>query len=196
MRIVLSLVLLLATAAGASATPISYTDTGFGSGTLNGVAFGGAAPLAFTITALGDTANRLSCGGACLSNDNTSASITITGLGTFAFVTPTRFFANVGIVGFSRAGVGGADLFDGPNIPAWDMLTSLGPIAGTGTLLQWGNAPVVTSGGTLVFNNGSSAATFTATVGPQSTVPEPATLLLLGSGLVATSLRQRLKKRA
>ena len=195
MRIVLSLVLLLATAAGASATPISYTDTGFGSGTLNGVAFGAGGPLAFTITALGDTANVISCGGSCLYNENTSASIAITGLGTLNFVTATRFFANVGIVGFSRGGGGGLDLYNGPLIPPWDMLTSLGPIAGTGNLIQWGNSPVVTNGGVLVFNNGSSAATFTATVG-QSTVPEPTTLLLLGSGLAVARLRQRFKKRA
>ena len=73
----LSAVLLAVCASVASATPISYTHTGIGSGTLNGVLFGAAAPIAFTINATSDTTTLQSCGGACLFNDNTSASITI-----------------------------------------------------------------------------------------------------------------------
>ena len=68
--------LTLLVAASAQATPITYVHTGAGSGTLAGQSFGALAPLAFTITAVGDTDNIASCGGACLYNDNTSASIT------------------------------------------------------------------------------------------------------------------------
>jgi hypothetical protein len=180
----------------AAAVPITYVHTGVGSGTLSGVGFGAETPLAFTITAVGDTDNVVSCGSTCLFNDNITASIDITGLGTFDFLTATRFFVNngTGVVGFSRAGSGGADLFDGPAVPVWDMLSSLGPIAGFGDLMQWSFSPVLTTGGVLSFNSSTTESTFTATVGGP-TVPEPATLLLLGGGLAA-GLQRRLRKRA
>lgn len=177
----------LLAAGSAFAVPITYVHTGSGSGTLGDHHFGDLAPVAFTINALGDTANVQSCGGGCLYNDNTSASITISGLGTFDFITPTRYFSNVGVVGFSRADSGGLDLFDGPADPVgWDMVSSKGPIAGTGTLLQWSLPPVDTSGGVLVFMDGNSDSTFQAAV-----VPEPSTVALLLGALPLVALATR-----
>lgn len=173
---------MLAMGSAAQAVEIHYTHTGFGSGTLDGTAFGAVAPVAFTITAVGDTANIASCGGACLYNDNLSASIAIAGVGSFDFITATRYFSNNGKVGFSRAGEHGQDLYNGPALVAWDMASSVGPIVGTGQLMQWGSPnPVVdTTGGVLEFRNGYSEATFSATVGA---VPEPSTVMLMGAGL-------------
>lgn len=167
-------------AGSASATPITYVHTGSGSGSIGEVSFGALAPVAFTINATGDTANVQSCGGGCLFNDNLSASITIAGVGTFNFITPTRFFSNVGIVGFSRAS--GSDLFNGPTVVSWDMISSIGPVLGSGFLIQWGLSSVLTDGGTLFFNNGETNASFTATVGAQ--VPEPMTLWLVAMALL------------
>src|SRR5688572_22144915 len=134
---------------------ITFTHTGTGTGTLGGVCFG---PAAFSITGVGNTDARQSFTGGFFI-DHTSASIAIAGLGTLDFVTGTRTFFNdsTNTPGFSRgSGVGGADLYNGPTtvlLDGWDMLTSVGPFAGTMNLLQWSSSPVNTSGGVLVFNS-------------------------------------------
>ncbi|HEV7454374.1 MAG TPA: PEP-CTERM sorting domain-containing protein [Candidatus Saccharimonadales bacterium] len=189
---------LFALAGGASAGPITYVQTGSGSGTLGGVAFGLQAPLSFTITAVGDTAKVVSCGVACLSNDSVTASILILGLGTFDFTSATRFFANASVsaIGFSRGGVGGgSDLFNLMNAGPYDMVSSFGPIIGTASLVQWNDGAVVTTGGVLVFNDGTSSSTFTATEG-LGKIPEPITLSLFGAGLAGAIATRRRKKKA
>jgi hypothetical protein len=178
------------------AMPITFIHQGSGSGTLDGAAFGQSA---FTITAFGDTDNVETYSSGFFI-DHISASIDIDGLGIFNIFTATRTFVNnlQSIVGFSRAGINGADLFNGPNnalFNTWDMLSSIGPILGSASLLQWINNPqILTDGGILFFNNGVSDALFEATV-----VPIPASILLLGSGLVGLlGVRKKkiLKKKA
>jgi PEP-CTERM motif len=170
-------------AAPSFATPITFIHQGFGSGTLDGTAFGGRE---FRITATGDTNDRGSFGDGFFIN-HVSATISIASLGDFKFITATRTFVNndLDLVGFSLAT--GSDLFNGPMDVAfgkWDMLTSIGPINGPGELLQWSLVvpPVSTSGGVLVFNDGDPNAHFRADVG-RVAVPEPGTLTLLGLAL-------------
>jgi len=170
----------------ASAAPITFVHEGSGSGTLDGVAFSAL----FTITASGDTNNRIGFGSGWYIG-HTASTINIDGVGSFDFVTSTRTFVNNGaqLVGFSRGDAdGGSDLFNGPVNDAfggWDMTTSIGPISGGGDLLQWGSTPaVVTTGGVLFFDDFFTDARFTATV-----VPAPATLLGL-VGLAATRRRR------
>jgi len=175
--------LLMAFACSSFGSLITFTDITTASGTIGSTSFTSAL---ITISAVGDTSNIQSFSGGFSINDD-SASITINGLGTFPFITGTRFFVNNlnETPGFSRAT--GADLIDGPTDPAfssWNMLTSIGPITGdTGQILQWTLIPVLTSGGVLVLDNAyPTDITFSAQVG--APVPEPGTLLLLATGLL------------
>ena len=83
---------------------------------------------------------------------------------------------------FSFTGLGGtfSDSFAG-----YDLRTAIGPITAIGGIGRDFSQEVNTSLGVLRFNSdivGSSEGTFTATV---TTVPEPGSLLLLGTGLVS-----------
>jgi len=182
----LALTLLVLTPAEAPADILMFTHTGSGSGSLDGEPF----PLSdFIITAYVDTDDRQGFSSGWFI-DHLSASISIDGLGDLDILTPTRHFVNnsAQLVGFSRAGSSGADLFNGPSHPdfgTWDMLGPIGPISGDAYLLQWDRDPLInTTGGILIFADGSSDAVFTA-------IPEPATLGMLVVGGLALMLRRR-----
>jgi hypothetical protein len=186
------LFLIIATfVANSFGSPITFTYTGTGSGSIGGSAFGDSA---FSITGLGDTTNRQTLTGGFVI-DHSSASIAIVGVGSFSFVTSTRTFFNEfsDLAGFSRGGALGSDLFYGPAtvlLDGWNMLTSIGPVAGNTSLLQWALLPVITSGGQLLFNDGTAPGTFTAVV--SGSVPDTSsTLLLLACALVGLGVLRR-----
>lgn len=173
---------------------ITFTLTGHGSGSIAGNPF---SDVDFTVTATGDTANRQSLLGFAYFIDNDTASINISGIGDYTFSTATRFFVNNAnnYVGFSHAGSLGADLFANQNaaFASWDMLSSIGPVTGTGVTLQWDFSPVVTSGGILLFADDYSATdtrTFQAVL---SAVPEPEiyAMLLIGLGFLGFVARRQ-----
>lgn len=180
-----SLAVALLTTTQAPAATLTILHEGNGSGTLDGNPF---TLRDFLITAVVDTADRQSFGGGFWI-DHTSASISIDGVGDVDFLTDTRHLVNNGaqIVGFSRAGNSGADLFNGPLsalFGTWDMLSPIGPISGIANLLQWTDGPVNTTGGVLVFSNGGSNTIFTV-------IPEPASLALLVVGGKGLMVRRR-----
>ena len=194
MRIVTLCFMFFVITSSAFAAPIKFIHTGIGSGSIGGTAFTEAA---FTITSFGDTDNRTSGTGIFALVHDTSI-IHIDGVGTFALTSGTRTFVNNSneIVGYAQAGADLADLFDGPNdatFSSWDMLSPLGPIAGTGEILQWGGPDVddipfvVTNGGNLVFADAASVnVTFQAII-----VPEPVTCSLLLVGMTAMGMLRR-----
>lgn len=194
-KYLLSLLASLLLGTSAFAAQIQYIQTGVGSGTLDGNGFGSLAPLGFTIRATGDTSTIQSCGSGCVFIDNQFASIEIATLGTFQILTPSRFFSNSGIVGFSRAGIDGTDLHNMQIGTGWDMTTSFGPVPATGFLSQWALLPLIgTSSGILQFNDSSGSGTFQAIVGGTSVVPVPGSLLLLGSSFAALLVFGRRRK--
>jgi hypothetical protein len=173
-------VFLVVLATNLFAAPIRFIHEGAGSGTLNGTSFTDAD---FVITAFGDTVERQAYDGGSFI-DHTQASIWIDGVGTFGFLSSTRTFVyNAGgAVGFSRAGINGADLYNGPyneDYRTWDMLSSIGPDTGGAGLLQWGLYDVETDAGILWFSDSECEGLFQANV-----VPVPAAVWLLGSGLI------------
>jgi hypothetical protein len=163
----------------ASAAPITFIHTGAsGSGSIGNQMFSNQP---FTIIATGDTLNRQSYSAGFIIK-HTTASIAIGNVGVFTFVTPTHTFFNdiIDVVGFSWAT--GLDLYDGPvsaTLNGWDMLSSIGPVSGNTFLLQWQVAPVITSGGQLIFNYAETTGTFQAVVGTTA-IPEPSSMTMFG----------------
>ncbi len=175
----------LVLAATLHAEPITFIHEGVGAATLDGVGYG---VVQFRITGVGDTEDRYTFGAGWWIGHH-QASIWIEGVGTYDFLVPTRSFVNNGvrIVGFSRAGGDGADLFLGPNHDAlaeWDMESGFGPIEGTGSLVQWELGDVLTSGGLLVFKEEQTTARFTATI------PAPGALWVMSVGAICTRPRR------
>lgn len=179
-------------ATAASAVQITFThQTLDASGTIDGQVFGTSQ---VTITAVGDTDNIESFGSGFFI-DHAMAQIDIEGVGTFNFLSATRTFVNNNsqIVGFSRGGINGADLLNGPSdaaFGAWDMLSDIFA-GGTLSYLQWGNSPVETDGGTLFFNSGSVSGRFSAVLGEAPIVPLPAAGWMLIAGLGGLGLMRR-----
>ena len=171
------------------AASMQYTFTGSGSGSLAGADF---ADSAFAIVGHADPANVTTCLAGCRSLEFAAASISIAGLGDFSFSSPLRVFNNLGNLGLSRGGIGGADLFSVFLVPAdYDFASALGPVLGLVGLFQWQGelfGDVLTSGGVLVFNDrdADTEGSFRA-----QGVPLPGAVWLLASALLAGTVLGR-----
>jgi hypothetical protein len=149
----------------AIAEPITFIYTGAGSGSLDGSNF---SDIAFMVTGFADTDNIVDLGGGVYYVDHSSTEIVLDGIGTYSFTTDLRTFTNNSIVGWSRAGGSGADLYNSfgdPDLLAWDITYSVGPVIPPFFLIQWDFEDVVTDGGILVLENEQVSGSFEAILG-------------------------------
>jgi hypothetical protein len=168
--LLIALCLALPLAAG----PITYTMTGFLTGTLGTAPVTGAA---FTFVFNGDTAGI--SGTNPLLNPAITNSISITGFGTGQFtqamvagVNPTG-----GIGGFSDPSTANALTLENGGFVGWGLATPIGPL--TNAAAYWASGSFTTDLGSLSIT-GARDLTFEAT----TTVPEPATAALAGLALL------------
>jgi hypothetical protein len=179
----------------AAATPITYTISAIGSGTLNGTPFANAT---ITFTQVGDTANVFTnplpfiCGaGVTCAGAESTNTVAISGVGTFTLTDETEFFDNSnGTAGFSDDTLF-VDFLDEDNsaFDSYGLTTALGPIVDSISADTTGFTNEPTNAGSLTISSFSGQATFQAV--PGSSVPEPANLLLMGTGLLALLFRRK-----
>jgi len=202
--VLIGALLVLASVKTVSATTITFTFAGTGSGDVGGTNFVGGTSFTnqpFTITAIADTTNITSCGAPCIYVDSTSSTIAITGFSLANVTSGTRVFDNFAL-GYSRAGAGGKDLLNmaDPAFLTYGLSTSLGPIFNAIPIIIVPNqfdcafGCVTSNLGNIEFSSITNV-TFNAVTGAAG-VPEPATLTLLGIGSLAVGIARRLRRKA
>ena len=183
----------LMVAVSAQAGPITYTFTGVGNGTVDTAAWSGDFTFVFTT----DTSNITSGGGEFFQRNIGGTFFDSSFTGTL--LTDNTVVVNndpaTPRVGFLNSVFDNGGTIQNSTLTTYQLATSFGPITGTdGNLLPTLNPSgdgFGTTGGQTVELLGITSLTFSA-----QSVPEPSSVVLLGSGLTAFGLFVRRRRTA
>lgn len=201
-RLVLCLtaaLILLANGARLIAARITFTFSATGTGWLKDGPSASEEPFTnapFTITATADTSNIVTIFPGILAVPNIGATIDVAGVGSGAFLFPTRTFVSnnlPGALGFSKmdfppSPTNGSDLIDfhSSSFLTYQLNTSLGPVLDPAPFTRFHQfRDIALSFGLLSFNDNYVNGTFVATV------PEPSDLRIVLSSCVAALIALR-----
>jgi len=190
LRTLFASILGLVITAPSQADLITFTFTGTGNGALGAQSFTGAE---FTITSTADTTQITNPLTGIYHVPDLSASVTVAGIGTGIFTIPTINVSNQNIpsAGISDPNANLAILFvSNPALATYSLNTSIGPVSGP-TAFNSGHNFATTAGD---FNlTAVRVATFEASVDTRA-VPEPASIVLAGVGIVSSLAYSRRRK--
>jgi hypothetical protein len=189
LRTILGAVAAFAFAAPAMASPITYTEVGTGSGTLDGTMF---TNQLVTITMPGDTTNITNPNSGFFQNLVGTTTVTVATVGTDTLPTGRVFVVQTSqVAGFEDTSLPEVIMDTSNSAFATYALGAIGPTSGASA---FNVGPFATGSGKTFTLSAMGDTTFSATTGV-SAVPLPAALPLFASGLGALGLLGWRRKR-